>query len=152
MSNLTNALVIVICLNVIMFLGQASILALNPDAVKFYNCNSNILGNFESNDCSGSNYTLMDDVKGQIPDTTNTVQESGSVNIITDTFNSIVTWFKTKLVSVGNSINYIFMIVSTPSQIAHTIGFSDSVSFAIGVLWYAITFFFILAFIFGRWD
>jgi hypothetical protein len=60
MGNLTNALILVMCINVVLFLGQISILKINPSGTgeDIYRCQGTLLSRFDNSSCQSSNYSL----------------------------------------------------------------------------------------------
>lgn len=138
-SNVTIALTFVMCLNVLMWLGQVSINDINPDSTQYFNCEGGLMSNYGN--CNTYNMSdstsLLPTAEGSISATTG--------NFFTDTFSSIKSWFL-KLPGV----NMIAGIVSAPYNIMKAIGLPIELCFGLGVFWYAITIFLIIAFFWGR--
>jgi len=145
MSNLTNALAIVLAINVMMFLGQSAILSMDSEAGTFYNCEGTIIGGFEQSACANSEYLLNDaDSASLLPEGAQSVNpETG--NIFTDAFSGIKTWL---LDSTG--LSYLVNILSAPTNFLKMMGLPSAFSFAVGALWYGLTLFLIVGFLFGR--
>lgn len=145
MSNLTNALAVVIGINVIMFLAQAAILELEPEGSSFYNCEGSIIASFDKNNCTSATYVLDDsNPKDLLPTGAKSV-DPDTGNIFTDAFTGIKTWL---LDSLG--LSYLANILSAPTNMLKAMGLPDAFSFAVGALWYGVTLFLIVAFLFGR--
>ncbi len=144
MGNLTTALIFVMVLNVFMFLTQATISDLNPDANQIWTNEDQLLDDFDKNSGVGdpvldteNTYNNLPGGAGQISPTTG--------NWYTDIFTSIKKWIGDK-----TGLNYMLQIVSAPYNLLKAINLPVGFSFAIGTLWYAVTLFLIISFIFGR--
>lgn len=144
MSNLTNALAIVIGINVLLFLAQASVLELDSGSGTFYNCEGTILSEFDTGNCTSTNYVLDDNPTSLIPSGSSSVNPDTG-NIFTDAFSGIKNWF---LDITG--VSYLIAIVSAPTNFLKVMGLPSAFAFAVGALWYGVTLFLIIAFMFGR--
>ena len=144
MGNLTTALVFVMALNVIMFIGQASVLGLNPDANTFFTNKGQILNEFDKNKGVGEAVLETDDTYTNLPSVEGQVSPQ-SGNWFSDIFTSIKSWFAK---TTGG--NYIIQVTSAPYNMLKAIGLPNSITFALGGLWYGITFFLLVAWAFGR--
>lgn len=144
MSNLTTALTFVMILNVLMWFGQVSMLELNEDGTVYFNCEGTMLEMFDKNNCNGT-YELDDsETVSDLP----TAEEDISAttgNIFTDMFSSIKDWFNDV-----TGLNYLYAILKAPYNLLKAIGLPNEIVFGLGALWYAITFFLIIAFFWGR--
>lgn len=154
MGSLEQALAIVLAINVVLWLGQVSVLALVPPGSAnefngvtpyFYNCKDTILGNAEANRCTTNNTHILDtsDPSAKLPNQGSQVQIS-SGNIFTDTFSAAVNWF-----TQSTGLHYLYDILSAPVNILKAIGVPAEFSFAIGAMWYLFTLFLIVAFVLG---
>lgn len=135
MGNVTTALVFVMLLNVLMFLTQASMIALNSDSIRFYDVSGSII--------EGMNIDKDINPEDKLPSLQDIQVSSG--NPFTDIFNSIISWFKT-----STGLSYIYGIVTAPYQILKALGLPTSVAWGLGALWYGISLFCVIAFAFGR--
>lgn len=144
MGNLTVALMFVLILNVFMFLGQASILELNPGAGTFFTNEGQLLDEFDKNSGTGEPVLDTDGTYSNLPSGEGDVSPTTG-NFFTDVFKSTKSWLGKK-----TGLAYLFGIVSAPYNLLKAIGLPNSFTFAIGSLWYGITFFLIVAFIIGR--
>lgn len=146
MSNLTTALIIVLSINCMLFLGQYAILQVSADAPNFYNCEGTIFGQIESQGCRNStNYQLNDsNPASRLPGGATGVDPTTG-NIFTDAFTSIKSFFINTL-----GLGYIVEILSAPSNFLKALGMPGAFSFAVGALWYGTTLFLIIAFFWGR--
>ena len=142
MANLETALVFVVALNVIMFLGQVTILELNPSATSFFNESGTLIEHFDS----GIDQKVLDTggTSTNLPTTSAAVTES-SGNEFTDSFKSIKTWF-----GKTTGLTYLFSIVSAPYNLLKAMSLPNDFVFAIGTLWYIITLFLVVAFFWQR--
>ena len=145
MSNLTTALMIVMGINAMLFLGQMAVLDINPSGTTFYHCEDGSLAQFEADGCTGSNYVLNStDPASQLPSGVSSVSpETG--NIFTDTFTTIKSWFLDT-----SGLSYLVSILSAPMTFLSALGLPQAFNFALGSLWYGVTLFLILAFLLGR--
>lgn len=146
MAELGNALAIVLSINALLFLGQVAALEMNPEGpVQFYNCQGSILGQLETGSCAGPTYILNDtNPSNLLPSQGSQIQISNG-NIFTDTFSAAISWL-----TQTTGLNYLYQIVSAPSNFLKALGLPQQFSFAIGALWYGFTFFLIVAYIMGR--
>lgn len=145
MGNLTTALVIVLAINVVLFLAQASMIGINPDASQFYKCEGTMLSTFDKQNCiSGSNYDLNKGV-GQdgLPSGSPTI-ETNTGNIFTDTFNAVRSWLLTSL-----GLQYLFDLLSAPYTFLQLFGLPAAFAFALSALWYGVTLFLLINWIKG---
>lgn len=142
---LFNALAIVLGINIMMFLAQAAILDLDSDAGVFYNCEGTILAEFEKGNCESDAYLLTDDDPSNNFPSGATSVNPDTGNIFTDGFSGIKGWL---FESTG--LSYVVAILSAPSSILKAMGLPSAFSFAVGALWYGLTFLLIIAFAFGR--
>jgi len=141
MGNTTIAFVFVMVLNVLMWFSQLSMINMAAaDATNFYNCNGTILESF--GECE--TYSINNEVENNLPGSGGSVSPS-SGNIFTDIFNNILSWVKGI-----PGINYIYAMITAPSTILKAIGLPTEIAFGLGVLWYGITLFSLLAFLWGR--
>jgi len=146
MTNLTSALIIVLAINMMLFLGQYAVLEMNSEASMVYDCGGGMVGNFDQNACSSGVYVLADnDPLNDLPDVASSVSpETGAV--YTDAYTGVKGW----LVET-TGLGYLIEILSAPSNLLKSIlPSAPAFVFAIGFLWYGITLFLIVAFLFGR--
>lgn len=144
MANVTMALMLVLAVNVFLYLGQAAILEINPDAPLFFNREGTVLQEFDKNNGVGDPILDTESTTDQLPSTEGSVSPTTG-NFFTDMFSSIKNWFAKK-----TGISYLLAIVSAPYNILKTMHLPNSFVFAIGTLWYVLTLFLIVAFFWGR--
>ncbi len=145
MSNLTTAFVIVLFVNVMLFLGQITILELNPDGTVFYSCEGGILGEFEKNDCTGETLELDDSRSASILPTGEGSISPTTGNVFTDIFGAAKDWITTT-----TGLKYLATVLSAPYNFLQAAKLPQAFVFAVGTLWYALTLFLLIAFILGR--
>lgn len=144
MGNLTIALVFVLTLNVLMYMTQVAILDINPNAPQFWTNEGTILENFDKTGGTGEPVIDSDNVMGDLPAGEGSVSPTTG-NLFTDVFSSIKRWVAQK-----TGIAYITGIVLAPYNILKSMGLPNSFVFAMGSLWYGVTFFLVVSFFWGR--
>lgn len=143
-SGVQTALNFVLILNVFLFLAQASMIGLEPNASVIYNCENSFLSEFDKNNCVGDPVLDTDEVISQLPDGAGGTDASNN-NFFSDILNSIKDWF---LDSTG--LNYLKRIVSAPYNILKAMNLDNNVTYALGTLWYGISLFAVVSFFWGR--
>jgi len=146
MGNLTTAMVFVLTLNVLMFLTQATILQLNPDAGQnsFFSNQNQILYDYDKNKGVGDPVLDTANTYDNLPSSEQGISPDNN-NPFTDVFKSAKNWLSEK-----TGAKYLGQIVSAPYNMLKAMNLPNAFSFAIGTLWYGVTLFLIIAFIFGR--
>lgn len=146
-DNLTMALGIVLAINLMLFLGQHALNNINPSSgINLMNPEGSTLCQFDANECKDGNYTIAStDPTTYLPSSSTSVSTSTQGNEFTDAFTSIKDWFIQK-----TGIGYILGLVSAPANFLQAIGLPDAFSWAIGALWYGLTLFLLIAFLWGR--
>jgi len=143
MGNITVAFVFVMFLNVLVFLSQTAMSEVNPASTVFYNFDDSILDNYDTGNAS-NRLIDVDGLTDQLPAGEGSLNpETG--NYFTDIFSSIKSWIVDK-----TGIKYIKAMLLSPYTLIKAMGLPNSFSFAIGVLWYAITLFIAILFFWGR--
>lgn len=138
MGNISTALVIVLAINVMLFLGQAAVLGLNDGGTVYYDDSGDLISGFNNN------YTLPNNPDDLIPSAESSVNpETG--NIFTDTFSASRSW-----ILEATGLSYIINLLGAPANFLSSIGLPREFAWAIGSLWYGVTLFLIVAFILGR--
>ena len=141
MGNTTTAFIFVMVVNVLMWFSQLSMINISAaDATQYYNCSSNILANF--GDCE--TYAIDQNVEDHLPSSGGSVAPSTG-NIFTDIFNNILSWIKGI-----PGVNYVYAMVTAPATLLGAIGLPGEIAFGLGVLWYGLSLFFLVAFLWGR--
>jgi hypothetical protein len=141
MGNLTTAMTFVMVLNVLMWFSQVATLEINPTGTAFYNNNDSLMCDF--GDCS--QYVIDEEgVTEKLPTGEGSISPTTG-NLFTDIFSSITGW----LGSV-TGVKYLKEIISAPYKILLAMRVPQAFAFGCGVLWYGISLFVVLGFIFGR--
>ena len=139
MGNLTVMAVFVVALNVLMFLSQAAIIDINPEATKFFNEEGSLINEFDA----GGNVLDTAATTDRLPSAPGSISPTTG-NIFTDTFSAIRNWF---FDSTG--ISYLLNILSAPYNMLKALNLPNAFVFAIGSLWYIISLFVVVAFLLG---
>jgi hypothetical protein len=140
-DNMLNVLMIVLSLNLIMFFvgfGMADVGGTNP-----FIDEENILTQF-NNGTAGS-YDVPTDVGGTLPSGVATTISPDTGLSITDIFVSTKTW----LVDV-TGLGFVLGVLSGPKIILTFMGLPEALAWAITALWYALSLFVVITFIWGR--
>ena len=133
-----QALLIVLCMNLVLWFGQIAVLEINPDSSNFFDVEGTLLDKYR-----GDNNTISGDLVDQLPSSESSVSvETG--NIFTDLFTTIKNWF---LDSTG--LSYLFNVLSAPISFLKAIQVPPLFAYALGSLWYILTFFLFVAFMRG---
>lgn len=147
MAKLIIALTVMLVMDAFFFLGQTSVLAVNPDGPSFYNYeNESRIGEFDK-----GNYTLTDAQDGaeDFPDATTGVT-SDDTGTFTDAFKTIKAWITSGYDDVVKGGKYIWSILGGPYSYLMALGLPSEFAFAIGAVWYGTTFLLLVAFATGR--
>ena len=145
MSNLTSALIVVLAVNVMLFLGQIAVIGVGEDIGVLDQRGFNYTGGMiERFDTGG--YVLNETNPSSIfPTATSSDYDSESGGFITDIFSTAKEWLFEKL-----GLNYVVAILRAPYNFLSALGLPQAFTFGVGSLWYGITIFLIVAFILGR--
>jgi len=145
MGNTAIALSFVMFVNLLMFLGQAATLELNEDNPnEFYDYEGNLLSEFDSNNNQSNPIMDQSNYDESLPGGESGIEISDG-NILTDTFTSIKDWLEKKL-----GLTYLKQILSAPYTILMSMHLPQAFVYAIGSLWYGVTLFLVVSFIWGR--
>lgn len=139
-NDLGKALLFILFLNVLFFLGQFSVATYDSE-VSFFNyqdTNVSMMGQFDK-----GGYQLNEDVSGEIPQGTNTI-DTETNNFFTDTWKTLRGW----ILKIPGA-NYIYNIVNAVPHFLSMMGVPVEIVFAIGFLWHALTIFLIVNWIKG---
>ena len=135
-----SALLFILALNFFLFMTQTGIDKVSEaegvSASNFFNYDGSMISDFDS-----GNYTLEEDVSGDLPSGTGQIEpESG--NFFTDTFATMKNWL---LETTG--LKYLLGIVNAFPNFLKQIGLPPELSFGLGFLWHALTLFLAVAWI-----
>ena len=138
-GSLTQALTIVIAINMLLWFGQIAITSMNPSSTNFFNNTGTLLDKYDH-----GGYTIDPNAVDQLPSSESSVSVTTG-NIFTDLFSTVKNWF---LNSTG--LSYILNVLSAPmSFLSAIVGLPKEFAFGIGAMWYGITLFLVIAFIRG---
>lgn len=137
-GTITQALTIVLAINLMLWFGQIAVTELNPSSTQFFNNEGSLINKYNA-----GNYTLDDDTINQLPSSESSVSVTTG-NIFTDAWTSVKGWF---LDSTG--LSYILNVLSAPMSFLRAISLPQEFAFGLGAMWYAITLFLVIAFIRG---
>lgn len=130
MGNLTTAVVFIVILNAFLLLSQVSVLQLDSNAIKFYNCDS--FSNLDTNQSVLSNLPQQQSI------------EVATGNIFTDTYSVILSWL-----SSIPGVDYVLAVFSAPKCILRACMVPELLASIIGTLWYIISLAIIIMFLRG---
>ena len=137
-GSITQALTIVLAINLLLWFGQIAVHELNPEGNAFFNTAGSLINNYDA-----GNYTLEDDPLSQLPTGDSSVSVTTG-NIFTDAWTTVKGWF---LDSTG--LSYILNVLSAPMSFLSALKLPTEFAFGLGAMWYAITLFLVIAFIRG---
>jgi hypothetical protein len=127
-----------------MFIAQISILELGYTTEVFH-CQGSLVESFDKNKCLSNNYSLDDDgITNKYPTTAGSISPTTG-NLFTDIFVNIKTFFSETL-----GLGYVYAIIKAPYSFLGMLNLPSSISFILGTFWYAISFFVIVSYMWGR--
>jgi len=140
-DGMLTAVMVVLGLNLIMlFTGYALV---DIGAVNPFNYEDNALAEFNAG--NSTNFDVPSNPGSLLPGGEGTTISPDTGLSFTDIFSSIKNWF----VDV-TGLGWILSILSGPKIILTLIGLPEAAAWAISALWYGITLFMLVAFIWGR--
>jgi len=137
-NSLTQALTIILSINIILWFGQIAVLELNPDANNFFDKEGSLIDKYDT-----GNNTLDPDSANQLPSSDSSVSVTTG-NIFTDAFSTVKNWF---LDATG--LSYLLNILGAPMSFLTALRLPPEFAFGFGAMWYGLTLFLIIAFIRG---
>lgn len=148
MGNITTLTVFVWTINILVFIGQLSMLGMNPDSNTFYNPNETIIAGYVTD--TESSIPNQDMIGEELnPSSSSDVEESSGTGIFfIDIFASVKNW-------VQNKLSYIGALILGPFNIINAIPASPAtkkINNVMCLLWVAAGILTFLSFIFGRSD
>jgi hypothetical protein len=143
-DTITKALIFVLALDLILFLGQISVnyvaAGMGRPPPFIYNSTGDLISS------TGTNYIVNSSgIENRIFESQPTT-DTNTGNFFTDTVKDIKNWFVNNI----PGLNYLISIVAAPASYLAVIGAPIEVSFAIGGLWFVLTVFLIVMVITGR--
>lgn len=141
MGNLTIATIFIVLINVLMWFGTIAMLNINPDGSICYHVDGSVISRVTTTDIN----VLNNDVLNDLPEAEGGAVETGTTNIFTDVFNSILNWFKN-----APGIRYVYGVVAAPYNILKCTNLPTEFIIGIGTLWYLVSLLVLIAFLWGR--
>jgi len=139
MGNFTTATILIILLNVLMWFTALSMTSVSGNPSICYNVENSIIG--QKINQNVVNNTVIDDLPSNIQ---SDVSGSGG-NWATDLFNNIMSW----LTGI-TGIKYLYGVVAAPYNILKCMGLPAEFVAGIGTLWYMVTLFVCLSYLWWR--
>ena len=133
-SILTGALIFVLCISAIIFIGQSAIISINPAQSELLDRGDNLLYNYGNE--SGVNEF---DANSELPDSADSVSPDTG-NIFTDAYKTAKSWL---VESTG--LNYVIGILKAPYNILESMQLPNTVVWVLGSLWYGVIIFLIVS-------
>lgn len=131
MGNYLMAFLIVIGINLMLWLGQAAVLDINPSGTTFGDYQGNMFG--KTNE-GNTHYQLNEsDPYGMLPKG-NSAIDPDTGNIFTDAYNTIKGWLADK-----TGARYLMAIVSAPYNFLKALHLPEMFVYAFGTFWYLLT-------------
>ena len=131
MDTLEFSVLTVICINLMLILGQFSAVHVNPNFNgSLVNCGTSPLGQFGN--CTGNSYDFNTG-NPQLPTTSASVDASTG-SVFTDLWNTVKGWFSDTL-----GLKYVTAVVSAPSSFLKGMGIDSDFSNLVGGVWWVFT-------------
>lgn len=147
MGNLMGIVAFIVTVNVLLIMVQVGSYNINSEFTQdnpFIKCNETIGGSKLS--CGTTSVGFNGgNVEGELPNVV--VQSQEGTNFLTDTYNTISKWFQGT--TVGQGLSYLTYITGGVGAVLKTADVDESFANLINLLWWAITFIVIIAFIKG---
>jgi len=142
MGELTIATIFIVMMNLLMWWGGIAMIEINPAGGTCFGMTGTIIDNGIT---SSGNLSVIDaDIISDLPSTDEGSVEQGSTNIFTDSFRSVMGWFKS-----APGIKYVYGVIAAPYNILKCMNLPSLFIAGIGTLWYLVSFLVLLAFILG---
>jgi hypothetical protein len=140
----TGALVFILAVNVMFFLGQTVVTKINPDGPQFFNEDDYMIGEYNN-----GNYTLDENVANELPGTEVAVspEDQTGGGYFTDIWSSLKSWFTDT--TIGRGATYLLNVVNGFPHFLSLIGTPREIVFAIGFFWHSLTVFLFAVFLKG---
>lgn len=138
MKDILYTLLIVFCINGMVFLGQVSVTKINPNAPIFYNYDGSLISDYDA-----GNYTVTEDLSG-LPTSADAVSPDDNTNIFTDAFKTFKSW-----VEDVTGVKYLKAFVNAVPNLFKAFGLPQEISFILGVIWHATIFFLVVMWLKG---
>lgn len=142
-DSMLPALMLVLGLNLMMFLVGGALEELGGSAANPFNYEDNALSKFNTGNATV--YGLNTSVSAQLPGGEGKTVSPDTGLSFTDIFTSVKSWF---IDSFG--LGYVLNILEGPKILLSLMGMPLGAAWALTALWYGITLFMIISFIWGR--
>jgi hypothetical protein len=131
MDSLEFAVLTVICINLMLVLGQISAMTVNPGfAGSVVDCANSPLGQYGS--CNGTKYNI-DTGAPSLP-TSSTSVDATTGSVFTDIYNTIKGFFADTL-----GLKYVVGVVGAPTSFMKGIGIDPTFASLVGAVWWIIS-------------
>lgn len=138
-------LLLVLCVDGFLFMGQLAVNDTFPGAQQFYGYQGSLV---QANDIDG-NFTLTEDVVNKLPTGTTAVSPDNDGNFFTDIFSTAKNWLVDNVLET-TGVKYILAIVNAVPNFLKVLGLPREFVFIVGSIWHSFTIFMIALLIMGR--
>lgn len=143
-STLTTAFIFVLILNVLFVSAQASIININPNSNMICGIDNTLLESYTTGDILNENTTIdSNSFSSSLPDSVADADESSGYGFL-DTIASVKNWI------TGKAEIFVSLAAAPNNFIRCIPGIPNVWTTIISAMWYSISFFLLIAFIFGR--
>lgn len=139
MDALENSVLIVLCINLMLVLGQLSASHVDNIGSSLINCQTSPLGQF-GNCTTGNGYNF--DASNPTLPTSSTSVDATTGSVFTDIWNTIKGFFGDTL-----GLKYVALVVSAPASFLKGMGLDSDFSNLIGAVWWIFTTLLIISYI-----
>ena len=137
MGNLLTATIFIVFINVIMWFSALAMTNINPTGTICYHVEGSIIGDRINMGIVENN------VANDLPDNGQGNVAPSSSGFITDLFNNILGWFKSKF-------TWVYNVVGAPYNILKCMGLPNEIVLGLGSFWYLISLLVLLSYIWWR--
>ena len=139
MSNLTNALIIVLCISAVIIIAGVSMSSIAGEDKSFMSCSGTLFSN-----CTGygDNFSLStDNPLVKLPNVNINSVNAGITGVAEEgIFASIGRW-----IADNTGLSFLYNIISAPSTFLRVLGLPNPYADIIAGIWYAVTLFLIIS-------
>lgn len=141
MDALETSLVVILCINLMLVLGQFSAVHVNPSFVgSVVDCKNSPLGQF-GNCTTGTSYSIDTSKTDFIP-TSSTSVDTTTGSVFTDLWNTVKGFFLDTL-----GLKYVVAVVSAPASFMKGIGLDPDFASLIGGMWWILNVVLVISYI-----
>jgi hypothetical protein len=131
MSNLTSALIIVLCVSAVLVLGGIVATDIRGSDANFMSCQGTLFNN-----CTG----IPNNIQGQLPSTNLNPVDPTGITGEEGIFSSIGSWL-----ADTTGLSFIYNVVSAPSTFLKSIGLETRYADIIAGIWYSVALFLVIS-------